>query len=343
MPFGFPSGDRLMDDIAKLAEQYRKKGNDLLRAIIDDLSQHAHRHVVHRFEYGLQRGSMRSLDHFVETNQQFDKVAKSFLAYKLIIDESNHIDNVFKNTRYYEDGSVGRIPNAIRHIFTQMHLSEDFLTEFGKHNFITFNYERTLEHYLHNMFEYGMCMGYDDIEKMQGTLKSKILHVYGQLGEYDRGEMEQMIEVEEPYVLLPYMREAVEGVNFIDRASDRVAIIKEMASLLASTEQVIVLGFGHERTNTVLIRNALQEAIAGKTAPRAGEGQLTYETLSDDKKQEVKIVMHQIVINNWFTSAYAKTQLEVKEFRKIIPFNTRNIAPLDQTDLDFLRHKIRIQ
>lgn len=342
MPFGFPSGLMLMEEVA---ESTKSRTIKMIRA----QSQYSHalshvvfndhdRQMLYELGLGVERGGARSVDDFVETNSKFDPYARSLVAAIMLKYESSCLKNVFRSknlfNRYGEIDHEGysRGGNAIRHIFEQIRDSlknptySAFQKEMSKHSFVTFNYDRALEHYLYNTILYGYRQDPWDAE--EGLMSADITHVYGSLGTYRPETIELIVAAPEDDPIKDWDTihlNALNSINFIDRKGDRDQTVHSIASSMRGKDQIIVLGFGYDKTNLSILRDAYVN--------------------SEFPEGSIPTVIKKSIQQKWKGSAYGKTKLERDQAFELLPIMPSNQSDPHQDDVEFMRNYIdfRIQ
>ncbi len=335
MPYGFPSGDDLMDEVTRESLSFSNSNTTSIHTALQNVLMPNELQEITHFGISLQRGSPRSIDHFVSTNPQYANIAKSFIAHKLLQSESEHLDNVFRTRKFILTGDneyeLINIPNALRYLFHKMSYGVEFEEEYEKHNFITFNYERSLEHYIYNMFKYGQQKNRSEArQEIQKLEDEKLIHVYGKLGKYEADEIEQYRHKQNSPVPTDRITQAMRSLSFIDRENEekKQELQDRLATHFSKTDRVVVLGFGYEISNIRLLRDSYAQSISKKS-----------------NSSEVSSAIQ----NKWYGSAMGKLFEERKEINTYLPmwdevshknpaFHQRGRP--DQNDLQFLKEKV---
>lgn len=227
MPFGFPSGRGLKTEITK---QLKPSSNTpMLTNLIEVGFDPA---FIEQFRSALQKSGKQSVDAFLEHRDEFRKVGKTAIACALMPLENEE--------RLFTDEQ----PNWYEYFFSKLNARFE---EFEKNSVsvLTFNYDRSLEHYLFTALR--NAYGKPPEECAEQLLSLPIIHLYGQLGE------------------LPYL--ATEGIKFgavintenLKKCADGIQIIhddvtnkpqfKRAHELLRNAERICFLGFGYDRVN----------------------------------------------------------------------------------------------
>jgi hypothetical protein len=219
--YGFPSAEELRDEIVS-SEKHRDELLELTafrKAPIDD------------FRHRLSRGA-RSVDRFLEHNLEFLDLGKAAI--------SNILARRENDSTLWEP----RPSNWIKFLFDKM--SKCPLQDFGQNtaSFITFNYDRSLEHYLFEAIR--ELYGASQLDRLTQLSKIPIVHVHGRLGFLpwqDAGggaySPEMSVRAMEICTRGIQMAKSTEGER--DYAAAR--------RLLAQAEQIYFLGFGYDDEN----------------------------------------------------------------------------------------------
>ncbi len=227
-PYDYPLGSQLIDDILNLGhEDPTEADKQWLELGIED------KDLISEFFASLKFSQRNSIDEFLEYRREFDYIGKIAIALTLIRRENDvQFFNVSPEDHWY------------RYLFNKMSTSfEGF--ERNKISFITFNYDRSLEHFL--FLSLKSAYGKTDVECAQKLNLFPFVHVYGSLGPlpwqdprgrpYGRGATPQQI-ISESSNILTFSEEATSHPRF-----------KEAISFLSVAEQIVFLGFGYHDAN----------------------------------------------------------------------------------------------
>ena len=139
-------------------------------------------------------------------------------------------------------------PDADWYLYLSKRLNWSF-DEFenNKLSIITFNYDRSLEHYLFTSLLNWHGRSVDDcIEKFS---KLPIIHVYGQLGKipYPQRDCRQYLPLGEDEKIVPgAVVGASQGITLLH---EKESELREVHNLLTAAERVCFLGFGYNPLN----------------------------------------------------------------------------------------------
>jgi hypothetical protein len=160
-PYGLPVGGQLYQDIIKKFESKSSLRNELL-----DLTHFSDGHIEN-FVKNLKYSGLTSVDAFLERRQEFVDIGKACIAFELINREKSEI--LWNSER-----------NWMKYLY--QHMVSSTLEEFSQNEiaFITYNYDRTLEHFMHTslMNTYGK----DEAACAEVLARLSIIHLHGRLG-----------------------------------------------------------------------------------------------------------------------------------------------------------------
>jgi hypothetical protein len=261
-PFKFPTGKELLINVAR---ELREKNNDITQLMKG--FNHSDE-LIYEFSNRLVMSQAPSIDRFlVETagEGKFKDIGRQAIAFKIAErEQSDVLMNRLQRDGHQADWYEHVLNNILSH-------GRDGITN-NKLKIVTFNYDRSLEHYLAEAFKaYGFDPNY--------LLHFQVLHVYGFLG---------------PYPAVPYAPPAkchpdtVSDVcHKIDEYAKRIKIMTEQRNnldLIAAiedrfkgSENVVFLGCGYHQENLDLLqmRGWNGKAIYG-SASGLGEAKIRY-------------------------------------------------------------------
>jgi hypothetical protein len=231
MDYGFPSGERLIQDIinflrgstfklwpeqkkmcvALALQRYYKTKLDIDKELNYCLDK------IEKFVKALIHASPASIDDFIDKNREegFDIISK--ICVVLCISSYEKPDETFflqqeatHSTHHYYKDSLSASHWEIRegwyrHLWKKIYEGNDVRENLGKLTFISFNYDRSLEYFLYTSFVYMLGFDPEKAAKLFDNYVS-IYHVYGQIGyldwqkggvknSYDRLTLESIIKL----------------------------------------------------------------------------------------------------------------------------------------------------
>lgn len=236
VPFGFPTGHGLKDKICNLVGG---------RAIHQELAMLGFRaEVIKAFRQALIRSPVPSVDAFLERRTEFEDVGKAAIAAALLPCEKT--DYLFDHWIQKRSDPHNKEGNWYDQVFEALNTQFDKLTE-NRLSIITFNYDRSLEHYLFTALR--NTYGQTEEESAEKLSAIDIIHVHGSLG-----LLNWQVSDGDP---IGYDSEA--NAKIIKRAMGNIKIIHEDVTetdefnkareLLKKAERLYFLGFGYHPMN----------------------------------------------------------------------------------------------
>lgn len=215
-PYGFPLGSELKVMLVNRVRQNQ------LRQVADFDSQ-----LVTDFKEALQFGSFSTIDELLDVKNRFSDLGKYLIADTLLPLESR--TNVFPAKDWYES------------LFAKINLAENDCIG-DQVTFITLNYDRSLEFFLHKAIDYNLRE--EHVERAHIALtKVRIIHPHGSLGTYPE---------------VPYGGGKPNDASILQDAASSMVIVSALGGsdtrgfiegrkCLAAADRIVVLGFGYHR------------------------------------------------------------------------------------------------
>ena len=236
--YGFPLGRRLL---YKIFQQLRPKAKAWIPKLIEcGISSEE----VEKFREALLLSQASSVDSFIEHRPEFMRVGKLVIALSLILAEDD-------NQLFIEGGPISGSYGCYQYIFDKMKSGTAQFEEFkqNKLSIITFNYDRSFEHYLFTALKNTYNKS---IDECAGILKEvPIIHVYGSLGKLpwqlsDAGEEKRDYT---PEIGLKEINIAADQIIIVSEGDDTSEEFKKAIRCLREAKRVYFLGFGYNGTN----------------------------------------------------------------------------------------------
>jgi hypothetical protein len=229
-PYGYPTGAQLVPLIRANLEKSANSPSRQLVELGHSPSQ------ISSFVRKLVDADYDSIDEFLRHNLEFEEIGKRAIAQVLLEKEFEHAADPARK----EDGSW-------YHLFKSGILDEVILPGVNSSmlSVITFNYDRSLEFYLHRALTAGTSYPEGDILRILNSFN--IHHIHGRLGHlpWQNGKFMR------PYGS-PVSSEAVQksaaGIQ-LAHDSDPRYLDSLSASLMEDAERIIFLGFGYASSN----------------------------------------------------------------------------------------------
>jgi hypothetical protein len=241
-PFGFPCGRPLLLEIAH--------GISVLSSSLGDIGHRLEecgydRDLVKQFGRELLLSAQPSVDAFLEKRREYIEVGKAAIACALIPYEREP-----ELYRYQEKG-----PHWYEYLFSQMGTTlEDFRN--SQLSVITFNYDRSLEHFLFLALKCSHGLADEQCEK---ELKAvRIVHMYGTLG----GSL-HFEEGSRPYndkVAPDVVKQCTSAIRILHEGTIDDPELDKAHQLLIRAKVICFLGFGYHYVN---IRRLRPELLPG--------------------------------------------------------------------------------
>lgn len=226
-PYGFPLGTDLVNYIVEQSQyqvdhlgRYNATPNYLGGLLISEFSAS----IIDSFRKYLRESGTNSIDSFISENKQFMQIGKACIAYILLECEKKY----------------GHIP--VRGGDWYKHFANILVTE-DPNNFdfkiYTFNYERSLEHYLKIKAESFFV---NNAEKQERFIKNiPIIHLHGSLGGIGFGKVDRILD----YFKLESIANNIKIISEVEPDENFERLQKD----IKLAENVIFIGFGFHPQN----------------------------------------------------------------------------------------------
>ncbi len=226
-PFGFPTGLELKYYILNQLEVKNSPMRSMLLQLIKDDIE------IMEFCNSLNKSGLLSVDSFLEHRTEFIKVGKLAIAYALINREDEQM-LYQRNTgeSWYE------------YLFGKMNAPFDTFEE-NRVSFITFNYDRSLEHFLFNALQ---SLSNEKSERCAFILQRiMVKHIYGSLGQlsWQSSDGKSYSTKINPKIL----EKASNQIKIISEKEKKALVFKTAQNLLNNADYIFFLGFGYADNN----------------------------------------------------------------------------------------------
>lgn len=296
-PFGFPTGLELLKKIINDKDVDR---------LIFRYASYSEQKQVEDFREALYFSGLSSVDAFLQWNKEFLKLGKILIGWYISTHESSGKLLMISE----KDIDVKRDSDRrswYREIWKRLSLRQDLLVG-GQISFVTFNYDRSLEHFLELCFKHcfygGKNIDADGKQKLVQILNEvNIIHTYGQLGFLD-WQKDKTVDFVRPYHPL----QENEFGDFI-KICQQLDLVRENSKLpvgmerarkvIKDAEMIYFLGFGYDETNMQLL--GLMDGVFSST-------QLIGGTTLGLGKSEISR------IESYFTGAKSFASLPIDEY-----------------------------
>jgi len=234
IPFGFPSGRQLMNEILK--ELNPSSISSLTRALLKFDMKLEH---IDRFSRSLSRSGKSSVDAFLAHREEFMRIGKIAITLKLsqYEDEKKLFETDDKWNNWYE--------------YLWNRLDAPF-EDFDKHklSIITFNYDRSFEHYMITTMRNLYDKNENECEAKLN--KIPIIHVHGKLGSLWRQEKNGRIY--EPGINYDHVESISEQIKVISEKIDTSEEFDRAQEIISAASKIYFLGFGYDNRNLQRLR-----------------------------------------------------------------------------------------
>ena len=236
VPYGFPTGEQLsrwVKGIIDPEDPVPQTAFDETVRLLQEMEYDDEERK--RFVYTLSR-SAQSVDAFLEYNPEFMGIGKAFMACFLI--------------RCEQEGKLcGGEREWYHYLLDRMRASPQMFHE-NMISIVTFNYDRSLEHFLFMALLHSYGLTEEDAASMVRSIQ--IVHVHGQLGHLPWQSRAIQNEHVRPYVAEPTpesVKVAANGIKIISQAKESSPEFVRVHGLLQNAHQVHFLGFGYDKQN----------------------------------------------------------------------------------------------
>lgn len=190
------------------------------------------REVLEQFRTALVRSQMHSVDAFLERRPEFIEPGKAAMAYSLLKHERA---DLFK----LEDHWYRFLWNQLNSSFDDFHVN--------KLSVITYNYDRSLEHYLFEAMLHTFGRSPEDcLDKMSAI---RFVHLHGSLGSLPWQGESNVRRFGEHLPSSDALRETANSMIVIHEGKDNSPEYEEARRLMSEANRIYFLGFGYGATN----------------------------------------------------------------------------------------------
>jgi hypothetical protein len=288
--FGYPLGKNLIDIIIKNFDPDNSRRTvDLFEGLgfsENDISS---------FRSKLKLSAAPSIDSFLEPRGEDDRyLGKLAIAYALIPFENT-------DTLFYDNSWYKILLEKLKTTFN------DF--DKNKISFITFNYDRSLEHFLvtalQNQFNKTETQVAEKLKKIP------IVHLYGKLGllPWETAKPDEYTREYNSKILPHLLRRSTKSLKIIyDSLELDNADFKQARQLLSSARRIYFLGFGYHKDNLERLKIKSYLTYTNSLAP-ADIGSKTVEGTAFKLSQELKDSIPKL-----YKIKFPKPDLDINEY-----------------------------
>jgi hypothetical protein len=232
-PYGFPVGERLFYEVVEQTGRQDSDAFKVLRGL--DYAPAA----IALFREALRKSGALSVDAFLEHRREYESLGKDAMAAVLIRQEAT--DRLFPHAPTQGDWYKCLCNELIE---------GGQLPQKGILLVITFNYDRSLEHYLHTALK--NLFRYTDSECATALQAVEIVHVHGDLGNLPWQEErtgEHRTREYTPEFTPEAVRAAARGIRIVHEVKPNDEPFGRAHDLIAQAERLCFLGFGYHQDN----------------------------------------------------------------------------------------------
>jgi len=242
MPYGFPSGDQLKERIISSLESFPKRagpGTQLENLMHESGINPRH---IEEFRDELAGAHHITIDQFLQNRSNFERVGKLAIAATLLPFERDSIFPMLKPWKTHPDVTRQVAEGWYGYFAKQLNLSA---SDWGRGllTIVTYNYDRSLEHYLFTILKSTCDKSPEECWKIFRGIP--IVHVYGELGPYQ--PFGDGLPYGPPLDLIT-AREAANNIRIMHEAKDE-EFISQAKQAIRDAEVICFLGFGYHREN----------------------------------------------------------------------------------------------
>lgn len=241
LAYGFPLGGTLREKILTMSETGAKHAGIIRQAReYDDLV------LFQNFRKAFERSQLYSIDAFLGRRREYSEIGKLCIASILLQCEKERL--------LFTEGTDK--DHWYQYLFNQFATRDWDELDFGDISIVTFNYDRSLEHFLYVALQNTYAKNGNEAREKLKSLR--IVHVYGCVSDELPGSR-NYIEYGGP-IDMGKVHDAARGLVVIPEGRSDGGSLKTARAWLAEADVIGFLGFGFDPTNVE--RLAEDEACA---------------------------------------------------------------------------------
>jgi hypothetical protein len=270
-PYGYPSGAELRKLIC-FEEGFWNSYTEYLRSnkSVESIKGDRTREV-NQFRNVFNNANIKSIDVFMAANPKLAPIGKYIIAFEVFRSEQQSCFGEEAKRRQERLEDLSQSPDKKRYLWgiacfqggdwyfylynrlIEGLVGKDALPDFSddKISFITFNYDRSLEHFLYESLSNSFTEVLET-EVIKRLKKLKILHVYGQVAPLKWQDSEQGIDYR-PEINEPLLQKAATNIKTIYEQKES-SVLNDAQKLLAQAEKIFFLGFGYAQENLDVLK-----------------------------------------------------------------------------------------
>jgi len=241
-PYGYPSGWELRQQIIGLFPHDFKVLIQKRGEIIESVDFEMMQQEIEPFVFKFNKSNTKSIDLFLARNPEFALLGKYAIIFRIFAAE--------KDSKFGDD-LARKDQDWYSYLLEKM--TDDLITKndyagFSKNkiSLITFNYDRSLEHFLYESL-INSFNGIDHRKIKEQLCQLKIIHVFGQVAGLDWQDLGSKIEYRYNIMRLnvPFL---AHKLRIIYDTTENPAI-GEVHKLITEARDIFFLGFGYAKEN----------------------------------------------------------------------------------------------
>jgi hypothetical protein len=241
-PYGYPSGAQLRKQIClDFEDKYSRYLYAREKAAVGEIWDLYEEHEVKDFTSKFFKSSIKSIDLFLARNPSLAPIGKYIIAFEIFDAESK---SHFREQAVKEQDWYSYLFNRLTDGLT----TGDHLPDFSNGNigFITFNYDRSLEHFLYESMRNSFTQASEEMI-LQCLKGLRIIHVYGKIAplDWEGGDYAKYVPKR---IYEGLLRKAARNIRTIYEGEESPQLA-EAHELLKSEERIFSLGFGYAPEN----------------------------------------------------------------------------------------------
>jgi hypothetical protein len=258
-PYGYPSGAHLREHIC--LSRSDTKLDELLKGV-------GNGRMVGDFKKTFERSGTKSIDLFMARNPKLAPVGKYIIAFETFRgeqesqfrEEAEWVQEAYKRHHRNDAGREAYLKRKdfqggdwYSYLFNRLTEGLVDLPDFsdGRVSFVTFNYDRSLEHFLYESLRNSFTE-VQEAQVIQCLKNLKILHVYGQIAPLKCQDCNEGVDYR-PEISEALLQKTAANIKTIYEQKESPDI-NEALRLLSQAGQIFFLGFGFAPENMGVLR-----------------------------------------------------------------------------------------
>jgi hypothetical protein len=292
IPYGFPSGAELRALLCDAAGAIDSELSRLLFGVLEINTRD-----TFEFAQTFLNSGQPSIDAFLARRGEFREIGKLCIAAALCQREVPARVMRYEN----DDNWYALLWEALTRDTTKA-------SEVSENNarFVTFNYDRSLEHFLFQATK-NTFPDVSDAQALAVVNSLGILHIYGSLGKFHYPDQPMGTRRFEPNVKAPFLQIAAHGLSIIPEARDDAPVFHEAQKLIIWCEALCFLGFGFDFLNLARLN------VPGALKDRSGRPPLIVASAFEKTNAELGAYYRRVCEGQKWTTFNTKNSMTLRE------------------------------